>query len=99
MTNPGPVAVGEEDQAPLRRQTAEEGQPLPVLEHAEAPGLHHRGVHHLLDGVLVVAALHHDDLPDVTPHLRPSWASSMSSSFSSSAPSTPATLLIRRSVS
>ena len=55
--------VGEEDEPPLLRHAAQQGQPLPVAEHAEAPGFHHHGVHHLLQRVLVVAALHHDDLP------------------------------------
>src|SRR5699024_4887481 len=78
---PGPVAVRQDDEPPLLRQAAEEGQLLPVVEYGEAPQGDNGGINHLAQGVLVVAALHHDDLSDL-PHRRCA-PSRTSSSFSS----------------
>ena len=74
---------------------AEKSHLLLVVEHGEAPQGHHRGVHHLRQRILIVAALHYDDFLDLS-HFRAA-PNRASSSFSSSAGSTPRWLFIRRS--
>ena len=89
------VRVGQQYHAPLFRQTAEIGQLLLVVEHAEALGGQDHGVHHLRQGVFVIAALHDDDLTDAGLHRTP--ANSIRNSFSSASLSMPRSLFMRRS--
>ena len=90
-----PVRVRHKDDAAGRRQTAEIGQLLPVVEHGKASRLHDNGVHHLRKSILIVPPLHHDDLPHTGLHRLP--ASSMRNSFSSASLSIFFSLFIRRS--
>ena len=89
------VGIGQQDQAPCLRQTAEIGGLFPVSEHGEAARLDDGGVHRLQQRVLIVAALHHDDLADAGLHRAP--ASSMRNSFSSPSLSILRWLFMRRS--
>ena len=87
---PRAVRVGEDDEPPLPGQPPQQRELLPVLEHAEARRLQDHGVHHLRQGVFVVAALHHDGLADASHVItrRPA-DSSMRREMSSSSSSPP----------
>ena len=89
------VGVGQQYHAPLLRQAAEIGQLLLIAEHAEAFGGQDHRVHHLRQGVFVVAALHDDGLTDAGLHRTP--ANSIRNSFSSASLSMPRSLFMRRS--
>ncbi len=60
-----PVGICENDEPPLFRQAAEKGCQLCIVEHPEARSLKDHGIHHLGQGVFIIAALDHDGLPDV----------------------------------
>ena len=59
-----PVGIREDDQAPLFRHPAKQRHLLPVLENAEPRRFQNGGIHHLTEGVFVVAPLYHNGLPD-----------------------------------
>ena len=61
----GPVAVGEDDEPPFFRDPPQQLQTLPVVEDPKAPGFQDHGVDELLQGVLVIAALHDNGLLDL----------------------------------
>ena len=66
----GAVGVGQDDQAAPLRQPPQQRLALVVAENGEAVRAEDVRVHDLAQRVLVVAALHHDDLPDAH-HVRP----------------------------
>ena len=56
------VRIRQDDQAPAFGQGAQQALFLFVVENGEAPGLEDDGVHHLAQGVFVIAPLDDDDL-------------------------------------
>ena len=56
------VGIGEDNQSARLSQRAQEPALLGILENAEAVGLQNHSVHHLAQGVLVIATFDHDDL-------------------------------------
>ena len=60
-----PVAVGEEDEAPLLPHPAQERQLLLVLENAKTRRFQNHRINHLREGIFVIAALDHDGLLDL----------------------------------
>ena len=79
-----PIAVGEHDDAPLLRHTAEHGGLVLILENTESLSWEDEGVHQLGQGVLVVAALDDDRLFDFQHSAHPLASRSISSVSTSS---------------
>ena len=82
------VAVREHDDAARLCQTAQQRQPLPVMEDAETGGLENGRVDDLREGIFIIPSLDDDGLADAD-HAAPPTAMRSSSSLSSAISSAP----------